>query len=486
MSRKRNKDRQIIENVSIEAVAAEGNGLAHIDGKVLFVPKCVPGDVVDVQITRSRKGFMQGNPIRMVKESPIRQKPFCPHYGVCGGCTWQALPYEKQLEFKQQQVIDQLTRIGHLTLPPISPIIGSERIVDYRNKLEFTFSDRRWLFKEERFNPDGSEKEFSAEELLGLGFHIPGMFSKVLDIKECRLQKEPSNAIRLFARKYAVENGLGFFDLYNHTGMLRNLVIRSTEDGQFGINLVIGSSQIGEKPSKNQMQDATGMIMAICREFPQITSAYLTINSKANDSYDGCPIYRVQGGEYLVEKMEDITYRIGPKSFYQTNSLQAYRLYSVVRDFADLKGDEILYDLYTGTGTIALFLARKARKVIGVEYVEEAVADARINSKDNGIDNAEFFAGDMKDVLDDGFIKKHGKPDVIVLDPPRAGIHPSVAQVILKASPDRMVYVSCNPASQARDLEILCKDYTITKVQPVDMFPHTQHVENVVLLERKK
>lgn len=484
MSRKRNKERIVIENVSIEAVAAEGNGLAHIDGKVLFVPKCVPGDVVDVQITRSRKGFMQGTPVRMVKESPIRQKPFCPHYGVCGGCTWQALPYDKQLEFKQQQVVDQLTRIGHLTLPPISPIIGSERIVDYRNKLEFTFSDKRWLFKEERFNPDGTEKSFSEEELLGFGFHIPGMFSKVLDIKECRLQKEPSNAIRQFARQYAVEHHLEFFDLYNHTGFLRNLVIRSTEEGEFGINLVIGACQIGEKPSKKQMKDAEDMIKAICQEFPQITSAYLTVNNKANDSYDGCPVYHILGNEYLLEKMEDMTFRIGPKSFYQTNSLQAYRLYSVVRDFADLKGDEILYDLYTGTGTIALFLARKAGKVFGIEYVEEAVADARTNAEDNKIDNAEFFAGDMKDVLDESFIKKHGKPDIVVLDPPRAGIHPSVAQVILNASPNRIVYVSCNPASQARDLEILCRDYSILKVQPVDMFPHTQHVENVVLLKK--
>ena len=312
------------------------------------------------------------------------------------------------------------------------------------------------------------------------------MFSKVLDIKECRLQKEPSNAIRLFARKYAVEHGLGFFDLYNHTGLLRNIVIRSTEDGCFGINLVIGASGIGEKPSQKQMQDAENMVKAICTEFPQITSAYLTVNSKANDSYDGCPIYHIQGNEFLVEKMEDISFRIGPKSFYQTNSLQAYRLYSVVREFAALKGDEVLYDLYTGTGTIALFLARKVKKVIGVEYVEEAVADARLNARDNGIANSEFFAGDMKDVLNEAFIRKHGKPDVIVLDPPRAGIHPSVAQVILKASPKRIVYVSCNPASQARDLEVLCRDYSILKVQPVDMFPHTQHVENVVLLERNK
>lgn len=485
MSRKRNKERQIIQNVSIEAVAAEGNGLAHIDGKVLFVPKCVPGDVVDVQLTRSRKGFMQGDMIRMVKESPIRQKPFCPHYGICGGCTWQALPYDKQLEFKQQQVIDQLTRIGHLTLPPISPILGSERITDYRNKLEFTFSDRRWLFNSERFNPDGTPREFTPEELCGLGFHIPMSFSKVLDIKECRLQKEPSNAIRMFAREYALEHGFRFFDLYNHVGFLRNLMIRSTEDGQFMVNLVIGTQQIGGSPTKHELDDAKGLLEALCQKFPEISSTYLIINNKANDSYDGCRMIHVSGKEFITEKMEDITFRIGPKSFYQTNSLQAYRLYSTVRDFAQPKGDEILYDLYTGTGTIALFLSRRVKKVIGIEYVEEAVADARINSRDNGIDNAEFFAGDMKDVLDDEFIRKHGKPDIIVLDPPRAGIHPSVAQVILNAAPDRMVYVSCNPASQARDLEILCSRYNILKVQPVDMFPHTQHVENVVLLKKK-
>jgi len=484
MSRKRNKEKTIIKDVMIEAVAAEGNGLAHVEGKVLFVPKCVPGDVVDVQLTRSRKGFMQGNMVRMVKESPIRQKPFCPHYGICGGCTWQALPYDKQLEFKQQQVIDQLTRIGHLTLPPISPILGSERITDYRNKLEFTFSDKRWLFNSERFNEDGTEKVFTEEELLGLGFHIPLMFSKVLDIKECRLQKEPSNAIRLFARRYAVEHKLGFFDLYNHVGLLRNLMIRSTEDGQFMVNLVIGAKRIGDNPTPSERKAAEGLLDALCNDFPQITSTYLIINSKANDSYDGCKLIHHSGKEFITEKMEDITFRIGPKSFYQTNSRQAYRLYSTVRDFAGLNGDEILYDLYTGTGTIALFLSRNVKKVIGIEYVEEAVEDARTNARDNNISNAEFFAGDMKDVLSRDFIRKHGKPDTIILDPPRAGIHPSVAQVILEASPKKIVYVSCNPASQARDLEILCSDYKIDKVQPVDMFPHTQHVENVVLLSK--
>ncbi|MBO4691829.1 MAG: 23S rRNA (uracil(1939)-C(5))-methyltransferase RlmD [Bacteroidales bacterium] len=484
MSRKRNKEKIIIENVSIEAVAAEGNGLAHIDGKVLFVPKCVPGDVVNVQLTRKRKGFMQGNVIEMVKESPIRQKPFCPHYGICGGCTWQSLPYSKQLEFKQQQVYDQLTRIGHLTLPYLSPILGSEKTQCYRNKLEYTFSDRRWLFDSERFNPDGSERSFSPDELCGIGFHIPQMFSKVLDIKECRLQREPSNKIRLFAKDYAIKHNLQFFDLYNHTGLLRNLVVRTASTGEIMVILVIGAKEIGGIVSSKEISSVKEMLSAIRENFPEITSLWYVVNNKANDSYNDCPIHLFSGKEFITEQMEDISFRIGPKSFYQTNSEQAYRLYSVVREFADLKGDEVLYDLYTGTGTIALFLAKRVKKVVGIEYVEEAISDAKMNAKENGIKNSVFYAGDMKDVLNEEFIEKNGKPDVIVLDPPRAGIHPSVAQVVLKAAPKRIVYVSCNPASQARDLETLCKNYTISKVQPVDMFPHTQHVENVVLLER--
>ncbi len=484
MSRKRSKERIVIKNVNIEAVAAEGNGLAHIDGKVLFVPKCVPGNIVDVVLTRSRKGFMQGNLINMVKESPIRQKPFCPHYGICGGCTWQALPYDKQLEFKQQQIADQFTRIGHLSFPPISPILGSERIIDYRNKLEFTFSDRRWLLSEERFNQDGTEKTFTEEELVGLGFHIPQKFSKILDISECRLQKEPSNAIRMFVRRYAIEHGLQFFDLYNHTGLLRNLMIRSTEDGQFMVNLVIGTQEIGGTPTLEDKKSVQELLTALCAAFPQIISTYIIVNNKANDSYDGCTLLHHSGAKFITEKMGDLTFRIGPKSFYQTNASQAYRLYSTVCSFADPDKEDILYDLYTGTGTIALFLARKVRKVIGIEYVEEAVADAKKNAADNGITNVDFFAGDMKDILNKDFIRVHGAPNTIILDPPRAGIHPSVAQVIIEASPNKIVYVSCNPASQARDLEILCRHYSIRKVQPVDMFPHTQHLENIVILQR--
>ncbi|MGM9775020.1 MAG: 23S rRNA (uracil(1939)-C(5))-methyltransferase RlmD [Candidatus Egerieousia sp.] len=481
MSRKRNKERVILQNINIEAVAAEGNGLAHVDGKVLFVPKCVPGDVVDVVLTRKRKGFMQGDVVRLVEPSPIRQTPFCPHYGICGGCTWQALPYEKQLEFKQQQVVDQLTRIGHLTLPEISPILGSEKTQFYRNKLEYTFSDRRWVF-----NDEGPIDEMSEEQLLALGFHIPMSFSKVLDIKECKLQREPSNAIRLFVKDYAIKHNLKFFDLYRHTGFLRNLVIRTASNGEVMIILVIGAEEIGGSVADSELTEAKKLMDAVMEKFPEVTSAYYVINNKGNDSIADLPATLHSGKEYITEEMEGIRFRIGPKSFYQTNSEQAYRLYSVVREFADLQGDEILYDLYTGTGTIALFLSGKVRKVVGIEYVEEAIEDAKINAKENNIDNAVFYAGDMKDVLNKEFISRNGRPDVIVLDPPRAGIHPSVAQVILDAAPQKMVYVSCNPASQARDLAVLCEKYDILKVRPVDMFPHTQHVENVVLLKLKE
>lgn len=479
MSRKRSKERVILRNIEIESVAAEGNGLAHVDGKVLFVPKCVPGDVVDVVLTRKRKGFMQGDLIELVQPSPIRQAPVCPHYGICGGCTWQALPYDKQLEFKQQQVVDQLTRIGRIALPEISPILGSEKRECYRNKLEYTFSDRRWVFKEE-----GPIEEMPANALLALGFHIPMSFSKVLDIKDCKLQREPSNAIRLFAKQYAIEHNLQFFDLYHHTGFLRNIVIRTSTTGEVMVILVIGTSEVGGTVSESELSEAKKLLDALAAEFPEITSLHYVVNNKGNDSISDLPATHYAGKEYISEVMEGIRFRIGPKSFYQTNSEQAYRLYSVVRDFAGLKGEEILYDLYTGTGTIALFLSRNVRKVVGIEYVEEAIADARINARENGIANSTFYAGDMKDVLNADFIEANGKPDVIVLDPPRAGIHPSVAQVILDTAPEKIVYVSCNPASQARDLSVLCEKYEVVRVQPVDMFPHTQHVENVVLLRQ--
>lgn len=465
----RKKQEIILENVVIEAVAAEGKALARVDGTVLFVQFAVPGDVVDVKVTKKKKNYMEGYILRMVEPSKDRLEPFCKHFGVCGGCKWQPLPYHMQLQAKQQQVYDQLVRIGHLDVPGISPIIASDKTTFYRNKLEFTFSQRRWLNEGE--DPDS----FTPEQRCGLGFHVGRFFDKVLDIEQCYLQAEPSNSIRLFIKKYALENGLTFFNIREHVGFLRNMFVRTTEKGEV---MLIICFYHEDKPAREALLDA------VARQFPQIVSLYYVINGKANDSIadQECILYK--GDEAIYETMENLRFKIGPKSFYQTNSPQAYKLYSVARDFAALTGNEVVYDLYTGTGTIAQFVSGKASKVFGIEYVPEAIADARINAEANGISNCEFFAGDMKDILTDSFVEQHGRPDVVILDPPRAGIHPDVAQVILNAAPERMVYVSCNPASQARDLEILCKDYRITAVQPVDMFPHTHHVENVVALER--
>ena len=463
------KQEIILENVVIEAVAAEGKALARVDGTVLFVQFAVPGDVVDVKVTKKKKNYMEGYILRMVEPSKDRLEPFCKHFGVCGGCKWQPLPYQMQLQAKQQQVYDQLVRIGHLDVPEISPIIASNKTTFYRNKLEFTFSQRRWLNEGE--DPDS----FTPEQRYGLGFHVGRFFDKVLDIEQCYLQTEPSNSIRLFIKKYALDNGLTFFNIREHVGFLRNMFIRTTEKGEV---MLIVCFYHEDKPAREALLDA------VAKQFPQIVSLYYVINGKANDSIadQECILYK--GDEAIYESMENLRFKIGPKSFYQTNSPQAYKLYSVARDFAALTGNEVVYDLYTGTGTIAQFVSGKASKVFGIEYVPEAIADARINADANGISNCEFFAGDMKDILTDSFVEQHGRPDVVILDPPRAGIHPDVAQVILNAAPERMVYVSCNPASQARDLEILCKDYRVTAVQPVDMFPHTHHVENVVALER--
>ena len=469
MARK-NKAEVIFENVTIEAVAAEGKALAHIDGAVLFVQFAVPGDVVDVKLCKKKKNYMEGFIIRMVKPSPHRLEPFCKHFGVCGGCKWQPLPYEMQLAAKQQQVYDQLVRIGHLDVPEISPIAGSDKTTYYRNKLEFTFSQRRWL-------EEGAIHDTLPEaERVGLGFHVGRFFDKVLDIEHCYLQDSPSNEIRLFIRKFAIEHGLRFFDIRNHEGFLRNMIVRTTEAGNAMLIVVFYHEDAEARKA---------LLDAVAAEFPQITSLYYVINGKANDSIGDqeCVLYK--GEDSIYEHMEDLKFKIGPKSFYQTNTAQAYKLYSITREFAELTGNEVVYDLYTGTGTIAQFVSRKASKVIGIEYVKEAIEDAEINAANNGITNCEFFAGDMKDILTDAFVQEHGRPDVIILDPPRAGIHPDVAQVILNAAPQRMVYVSCNPASQARDLEILCSKYRITKVRPVDMFPHTHHVENVVALELK-
>lgn len=467
----------ILENVRIEAVAAEGKALAHIEDAVIFVPLAVPGDVVDIRVTKKRKNYMEGLIVRLVEPSPDRLEPFCEHFGVCGGCKWQALPYEMQLEAKRQQVEDQLRRIGHLDVPEVSPVIGSENTVYYRNKLEFTFSDKRWLTDEER--PKDGEIIPSCP---GVGFHVGRFFDKVLDIKHCWLQPEPSNEIRNFIREYAFDKGLSFFNIRMQEGWLRNMIVRNNQEGDVMLILVFHYEDVEARKS---LLDAVGEL------FPAIKSLYYVINGKQNDSISDLPCQLYKGEEALYERMENLRFKIGPKSFYQTNTRQAYRLYSVARQFAALSGSETVYDLYTGTGTIAQFVSGKAAKVVGIEYVPEAIEDAKANARANGIDNCEFIAGDMKDVLTEAFIARHGRPDVIILDPPRAGIHPDVAKVILSAAPGRMVYVSCNPASQARDLDLFCHPqaenaprYRITAVQPVDMFPHTHHVENVVALER--
>ena len=463
----------------MEAVAAEGKSLAHVDGKVLFVPATIPGDVVDVQVTRIRSKHMEGYLTRLVKPSDDRTEPFCSHFDDCGGCSWQMLPYPMQLRFKQQQVEDQLHRIGHLELPGISPILPSPATLHYRNKLEFTFSRNRWILKGEDIS------SLSEVDRLALGFHVGGFFDKVLDIKECHLQRDPSDAIRNFVRAYAIENGLGFFDLRAHTGFLRNLTLRNTLAGEWMAIVSFGPDAADEIDGARAKREA--LLDAISQRFPEIISLYYVINPKCNDSIAdlSCTLYR--GDDALYEVMEDLRFKIGPKSFFQTNPAQAYRLYSVVRDFV-VEGKNVekplIYDLYTGTGTIALFLASVAEKVVGIEYVPEAIEDARHNAALNSIDNCSFFAGDMKDMLTGSFIEANGRPDVVVLDPPRAGIHPDVIQVLLEAAPDTVVYVSCNPATQARDLAALAVKYRILKVQPVDMFPHTTHVENVVLLKR--
>ena len=467
MSRKRID--LLLEAVTIEAVAAEGKALAHVDGMVVFVDFAVPGDVVDIQVFKKKKNYMEGFIKRMVKPSERRLEPFCPHFGVCGGCRWQPLPYEMQLAAKRQQVEDQLVRIGHLQVPEIRPTLPSRKIQYYRNKLEFSASSQRWLLQGE--NPD----EIPALDRLGLGFHVSKFFDKVLDIRDCHLQPEPSNAIRLFIKQFCLERGYEFYNIRENHGFLRNLFIRTNEKGDVMLVICFGREEEARRKA---------LLDALKARFPEIKSLWYIINAKLNDSIgDQSPVLYF-GEDAIYEEMEGLRFKIGPKSFYQTNSDQAYRLYSVAREFAALGGNEVVYDLYTGTGTIAQFVSRQAAKVVGIEYVPEAIADARVNAENNGITNCEFFAGDMKDVLTEAFIEEHGRPDVIILDPPRAGIHPDVAAVILKAAPQRMVYVSCNPASQARDLAILCRDYRITAVQPVDMFPHTMHVENVVALER--
>lgn len=466
----------VLKSVEIEAVAAEGKALAHVilpgnesglepRGVVVFVEFAVPGDVVDIRIIKKKKNYLEGRIERIVKPSPDRLEPFCSHFGVCGGCRWQPLPYELQLEAKRRQVYDQFVRIGHLEVPEIRPTLGSQRIREYRNKLEFSASSRKWLTSTEMASGEASEP--------GLGFHVGKFFDKVLDIKECHLQPEPSNAIRLFIKNYAVEHSIPFYDIRENRGVLRNIFIRTNEASDVMLTVCFGEDFEGRKAMLEAVRDA----------FPAIRSLYYVINGKVNDTISDQDTILFSGDDAIYETMEGLRFKIGPKSFYQTNSLQAYNLYKVARDFAALSGSEVVYDLYTGTGTIAQFVSSGASKVIGIEYVPEAIADARLNAEANGISNCEFFAGDMKDVLTSGFVKAHGVPDVMIVDPPRAGMHPDVIKVILEASPRRIVYVSCNPASQARDLALMSGKYRITDVQPVDMFPHTQHVENVCKLE---
>lgn len=498
---RKQKEKEILTGVTVEKLAADGKSIAHIDGKVLFIPFAIPGDIVNVLVTRKKSGYMEGIIIKLLTPSKDRIEPFCAHYGDCGGCKWQALPYDLQLKLKEQQVVDQLTRIGKLKFPPILPIIGSEKTAFYRNKLEFTFTDRRWLLPgedpEKAFSPitmldkadypDGFPRSLpkgysnvnSRPEGYGLGFHISGYFDKVLDIDYCYLQREPSNEIRKWIKSYAIENNLSFFNLREQVGLLRNIVVRSNSKGDFMV--ILSATSLGGNPSP-----IIKLLTELSENFPQIKSLHYVINSKKNDTISDLDVIHFKGDDAIYEEMEGNKFRIGPKSFYQTNSEQAYRLYSIVREFAALTGNELVYDLYTGTGTIAMFLANNAKQVIGIEYVPEAVEDANINAKNNNISNCSFFAGDMKEILTPSFIADHGgSPDVIILDPPRAGIHPDVAKVILEANPSKIVYVSCNPATQARDLAILAAGYEITAVRPIDMFPHTDHIENVVALVRK-
>jgi len=467
----RKKDLPLLEKVLITDIGAEGNAVARVDNLVVFVPMLIPGDIVDLRVTRKRKKYLEGRVIKFHEYSKDRIVPLCSHFGVCGGCKWQHLPYTLQLKYKEKQVRDSLTRIGKVELPAILPIIGSPDIYHYRNKLEYTFSDKRWRTSEELSSGETFEKEGA------LGFHIPGLFDKVLDIEECYLQPEPSNSIKNAVRKYATSHGLDFFDLREQKGFLRTLVIRNSLEGKVMVIAVFFHEDVERRE---------GLLSFLASEFPQITSLMYVINSKKNDSLNDQEPILYKGDDHIVEEMDGLKFRIGPKSFYQTNTRQGLELYRIARDFAGLSGKETVYDLYTGTGTIANYIAGYASKVIGIEYVDEAVQDAMINSKINNITNTHFFAGDMKDVLEASFFKVNGSPDIIITDPPRAGMHEDVVRSIIASAPGKIVYVSCNPSTQARDIQLLSEEYNVVRVQPVDMFPHTHHVENVVLLERKK
>ena len=472
MARKK-KELPLLEKVTITDVAAEGKALAKVNDLVIFVPYVVPGDVVDLQIKRKKNHYAEAVAVKIHEKSPLRAQPFCQHYGVCGGCKWQCLAYEEQIRYKQKQVYDNLTRIGKVELPEFMPILGSEKTKFYRNKLEFTFSNKRWLTEEE------VREDVKYDQMNAVGFHIPGAFDKVLAIEKCWLQDDISNQIRNAIRDYAYEHDYAFFNLRTQEGMLRNIMIRTSSTGEL---MVLLQCKIVEERELVKMKE---LLQYVADKFPQITSLLYVINNKCNDTIGDLDVEVFKGNDHIFEEMEGLRFKIGPKSFYQTNSEQAYNLYKVARDFAGLTGEELVYDLYTGTGTIANFVSRQAKKVIGIEYVPEAIEDAKVNSEINGITNTLFYAGDMKDILTQDFINEHGRPDVIITDPPRAGMHNDVIDVILFAEPKRIVYVSCNPATQARDLQLLDAKYKAVAVRPVDMFPHTHHVENVVLLEKR-
>lgn len=468
----------LLENITIEAVAAEGKCLFHWNDLVVFVPFCVPGDVCDIQIRRKKHSFAEGEVVRFIELSKVRAVPFCKHFGVCGGCKWQNLPYEEQLKFKQQQVFDQLHRIGKVELPEFRTILGSVKTQEYRNKLDFGCANKRYLTKEEITALPKDESQ-SLKDVPAIGFHITGAFDKILPIEKCWLMDDLHNQIRNDIRDYAMHHDISFFDLRAQVGLLRDIIIRNSASGELMVIIQFHYDETGGQ------EEALNLLQHVADTFPQITSLLYLDNQKCNDTIGDQDILVFKGTDHIFELMEDLKFKVGPKSFYQTNTEQAYHLYSVAREFAGLTGNEMVYDLYTGTGTIANFVAKKAKQVIGIEYVPEAIEDAKINSEINGISNTLFYAGDMKDILTDDFIAEHGRPDVIITDPPRAGMHPDVVKTILHAAPDRIVYVSCNPATQARDLQDLDEQYKVIEVQPVDMFPHTPHVENVVLLKKR-
>lgn len=472
MSRTR-KPLPILQNVEITDIAAEGKALARVNDMVVFVPFAVPGDVVDLQVVKKKHHYCEAKVIKFIKKSEIRVEPACDSFGICGGCKWLNLPYSEQLKAKQKQVVDQLTRIGKIDLPVSNTILGSEKTLEYRNKLEFGCSNKRWLTPEEI----GSGEEFT--NMNAIGFHITGAFDKVYPIKKCWLMQDLQNQIRNEIYDYAIEHSLSFFDLRRQTGLLRDIMVRNSNTGEWMLLIQFHFDELTDEDK------AKALLQHIGDKFPQITSLLYVDNQKCNDTFNDLPINVFKGEDHIFETMESLRFKVGAKSFYQTNTNQASHLYSVVRDFADLHGSELVYDLYTGTGTIANFIARKCKQVIGIEYVPEAIEDAKENSKINKIDNTLFFAGDMKDILNADFITTHGNPDVIITDPPRAGMHPDVVTTILAAEPKKIVYVSCNPATQARDLSVLNSEYSVTAIQPVDMFPHTPHVENVVLLQKR-